>query len=210
MSVVANGNLGARVEYEEAGAVAAHEADSGAHSATLIAQGRHTIWIPAGAMIARTTNGAAAGSVEMTTNKNMVKTFDFDAATIEYVQFTIRMPKSWNEGTITFSPTWRHASTTTNFKVSWGLQGVAVSDDDTMDVAYGTAQYSNDTGGTTSDVYIGPESSAITIAGTPAAEDLVMFQVLRKADDGTNDTLAIDAGLIGVTLYITINASTDA
>jgi hypothetical protein len=172
--------------------------------------GKQAIYIPAGAMVARTTNGAAAGTVETTTNKIMLASLDFDASTIEYAQFKIRMPKSWNEGTVSFVPEWSHASTSTNFKVSWGLQGVAISDDDAGDAAFGTAQYSNDTGGTTDDFYAGPESSAITIAGTPAAEDLVVFQVLRKADDGTNDTLAIDARLLGITLYITTDAGNDA
>lgn len=161
-------------------------------------------------MSPRTTNGAAVGQIETTTNKVMVRTLDFDASTIEYAQFSIRMPKSWNEGTVTFIPSWSHASTTTNFKASWGLQAVAISDDDTLDVAFGTGQTSNDTGGTTNDLYAGPESSAVTIAGTPAAEDLVIFQVYRKADDGTNDTLAIDARLHGVTIYITTDAENDA
>lgn len=172
--------------------------------------GEHQIWIPAVAMISRTTNGAAHGVTEMTTNRNMFRTLDFDASTIEYAQFSIRMPKSWDEGTVTFIPEWSHAATATNFGVSWGLQAVAISNDDTGDVAFGTAQYSNDTGGTTNDLYAGPESSAITVAGTPAAEDLVMFQVLRKADDATNDTLAVDARLHGITLIITTNAGNDA
>lgn len=171
--------------------------------------GRQTVWIPASAMIARTTNGAASGTAETSTNKIMFKTLDFDASTIEYAQFSIRMPKSWNEGTVTAVFTWSHASTTTNFKVSWGLQAVAISNDDAGDAAFGTAQYANDEGGTTNDIYMSPETSAITIAGTPQAEDWVVFQVLRKADDGTNDTLAIDARLHGVTLYLTTDAATD-
>ena len=174
-----------------------------------VGQGKHTVWIPASAMIARTTNGAASGTAEMTTNKNMVKTLDFDATTQEFGQFEIAMPKSWDEGTVTFQPVWSHASTTTNFGVVWALQGVATSDDDTLDVAFGTEQTSTDTGGTTNDRYIGPESSAITIGGTPAEGDVVQFQVKRVVSDGS-DTMAIDARLHGVKLYITLNAATDA
>jgi hypothetical protein len=178
-------------------------------SGTTIDQGLHTIFIPAGAMISRTTNGAAVGTVEMTTNKNMFRTLDFDTTTQEFAQFSIRMPKSWNEGTVTFAPTWSHPSTTTNFGVVWELAGVAISDDDAGDVAFGTAQSSTDTGGTTNDIYVGPASSAITIAGTPAAEDYVMFQIARAPANGS-DTMAVDARLHGVTLYYTINAATDA
>lgn len=173
------------------------------------AYGKQAVWIPAGAMKARTTNGAAAGSTEMTTNKDMVVTLDFDTSTQEFAQFSIAMPKSWNESTVTFVPHWSHASTTTNFGVVWSLAGVAVSNDDALDVAFGTAQTSTDTGGTTNDYYAGPESSAITIAGTPAENDLVMFQVARVPSDGS-DTLAVDARLHGITLYITTNAGNDA
>lgn len=171
--------------------------------------GKHAIWVPVAAMTPRTTNGAASGLTELTSNKVMVRSLDFDAATVEYAQFSIRMPKSWDEGTVTFVPQWSHAATTTNFKVSWGLQAVAISDGETLDAAFGTAIYSNDTGGNTSYAYAGPESSAVTIAGTPAAQDLVIFQVLRKADDATNDTLAVDARLHGITVFITTDAGSD-
>jgi len=108
------------------------------------------------------------------------------------------MPLDYDGGTITAKFYWTHPATTVNFKVSWGLQGVATGDGDTLDVAQGTAVYANDEGGTTSDNYTSPATSAITIAGTPAAGKLINFRVLRKADDGTNDTLAVDAYLIGV------------
>lgn len=175
----------------------------------LAVAGRVGIWIPATAMIPRTTNGAAAGLGETTTNRVMRRTYDFDASTIEYVQFSMQMPKSWDEGTVTFAPWWSHPSTATNFKVSWGLQAVALSNDDALDTAFGTAQFSNDTGGTTDDLYKGDESSAITIAGSPAAEDVVIFQIQRKADDATNDTMTVDARLHGIMLYITTAAAID-
>ncbi|RUU92813.1 hypothetical protein EOB59_05495 [Mesorhizobium sp. M7A.F.Ca.MR.176.00.0.0] len=171
--------------------------------------GKHTLWVPAGAMTARTSNGAAAGSVETTTNKVMLKTLDFDASADEHAQFSILMPKSWDEGTVTFKPVWSHAATATNFGVAWFCQGLALSNDDAADSAFGTAQSSVDTGGTTNDIYVGPESSAITIGGTPAEGDLVVFQIYRDVSDA-GDTMAIDARLHGVHLYLTTNAATDA
>lgn len=171
--------------------------------------GKETIYVPAGAMVARTTNGAASGTVETTTNKVMLKTLDFDTSTQEFAQFSIRMPKSWNESTVTAAFTWSHASTTTNFGVVWALEGIALSDDDAGDTAFGTAQQVADTGGTTNDIYVTSATSAITIGGTPAAEDWVVFQVKRVPSDGS-DTMAIDARLHGVTVYITTDASTDA
>ncbi len=171
--------------------------------------GKQAIWIPAGAMATRTTNGAAAGTVELATNKQMLKTLDFDTSTQEFAQFWLAIPKQWDEGTVTFRPVWSHAATSTNFGAVFQLQGVAISDDDAADASFGTAQTSTDTGGTTNDIYVGPESSAITIAGTPAAEDVVCFQVARAPSDGS-DTLAVDARLHGIILYITTDAGTDA
>lgn len=171
--------------------------------------GRETIWIPAGAIFASTTNGASRGLVEMTTNKNMFSTLDYDTTTQEFGQFEIHFPKSWDLGTVTFQPVWSHAATTTNFGVVWALQGIARSDDDAGDVAFGTEQTSTDTGGTTNDIYVGPESAAITIGGTPAAGDTVQFQIKRAPANGS-DTMAIDARLHGLRLFFTSNAATDA
>jgi hypothetical protein len=76
-------------------------------------------------------------------------------------------------------------------------------------VAFGTAQTSTDTGGTTNDIYIGSESAAITIAGTPAQGDRVQFQINRTVANGS-DTMAVDARLHGIHLNYALNAATDA
>lgn len=165
--------------------------------------------VPAAAMTARTTNGAAAGSVEATTNKGMIVSLDFDASTQEYAQFDLPMPESWDEGTIQAEFVWSHPATTTNFGVVWGIQAVALADDDAQDAAFGTAQEVADTGGTTNDLYRSAKASAMTVAGSPAAGDLVRFQVYRKPSDGS-DTMAVDARLQAVRLYITTAAAVDA
>lgn len=177
-------------------------------TATGIAQGKTTIWIPAAAMLTRTTNGAAAGTVELSTNKIMIKSLDFDTTTQEFAQFSVWFPKSWNLGTVTFQPCFSQLTTAAG-GVVFGLAGVAVSDGDAIDAALGTAQTSTKTAGTANLEYQGPESSAITIAGTPAAGDRVIFQINRTVSDGS-DTLAQDARLHGVRLFYTTNASTDA
>lgn len=201
----------ASVTVSSYGATLVDDADAATALATLTAlgQGKHTAYISASSFTSRTTNGAAPGTVEMTTNKNMFRTLDFDAATQEFAQVEVHFPKSWNLGTVTFQPDWSHASTTTNFGVVWGLAGVAISDDDPGDVAFGTAQTATKTGGTTNDRYFSPESAAITIAGTPATGDTVQFQINRTVADGS-DTMAIDARLHGIRLFFTLNAATDA
>lgn len=168
------------------------------------APSKQTIWIPAGSMTARTTNGAATGTFESTTNKVMNKSLDFDTTTQEYAQFSIALPKGWDEGTVTFQPYWSAASGSGT--VAWTLAGVSLSDDDAIDTAFGTAQSSSDTLITALDVHVGPESSAITIAGTPAEGDLTYFQISR---DVGNDNLGVDALLLGIKLFITYDTPTD-
>lgn len=172
--------------------------------------GRHAIYVSAAGMRPSATGGCAAlANVATSANQPDLQTLDFDATTAEYAQFALVMPKKWNKGTITFKPHWSHASTATNFGVVWSLQAVAVGNDDAIATSYGTAQTSADTGGTTNDLYTGPESSPITVAGSPGDEEMVFFRVARLPSDG-RDTMAIDARLHGLTLYVTTSSDTDA
>jgi hypothetical protein len=164
-----------------------------------------SIWVPAAGIRPSSTGGCAAlALIASAANQPDISTLDFDATTAEYAQFWIRMPKNWNEGTITAKFYWSHAATTTNFGVRWGLQGVAISNDDTIAVAYGTAAEVTDTGGTTNDIYVSDATGAITVAGTPAADDMVAFRVYRDPANGA-DTMAIDARLHGVAVFYTKN-----
>jgi hypothetical protein len=173
-------------------------------------QGRHAVYIAAGSITPSVSGGCAVLSrIASAADQPDIVSLNFDPTTQEYAQFSLVMPKSWDEGTVTFAPVWSHAATTTNFGVVWDLQGYAASNDDAIATAFGTAQNSADTGGTTNDIYMGPESSAITIAGTPASEDTVFFRLSRVTGNGS-DTMAIDARLHGIVLYITTNADTDA
>lgn len=177
--------------------------------ATLGPAGKHSVPVMASSMTPRGTGGCAAlARASGATDQPDVSYLAFDASTTEHASFSIAMPPSWNEGTVTFIPHWKHPATVTNFGVCWKLRAVAVSNDDAIATSFGTAQSSVDTGGTTDDLYSGPESSAITIAGSPQPGDVVFFDVSRVHDDA-GDTLAVDAHLIGITLYLTTNAKND-
>ena len=78
-----------------------------------------------------------------------------------------------------------------------------------LDAAFGTAVTVTDAVTAANDVMISAETSAITIGGTPAEGDIVVFQFYRDAASGS-DTLAADAKLLSVKLFITTNAATDA
>ena len=159
-------------------------------------------------MTARTTAGAASWSAETSTNKIMIETMDFDTASDEYIQFSVRMPKGWNASTLTAAFTWSHAATSTNFGVAWGIQAVALVNDDGIDTAFGTAVVTTDTGGTTDDIYLSGDSTAITLSNTPAKSDWVVFQIFRDVSDA-GDTMAIDARLHGISLFYTTDSATD-
>lgn len=174
--------------------------------ANLATQGKHTIYQPARGMISRTTTGAPDGTTELATNDVMLVTKDFDPDADEFVQFDVWMPKGWNEGTVTAVLAWTAASGSGD--VIWGIQGLARSNDDALDTAFGSAVVVTDTLLTANDEHHTAETGAITIGGTPAENDRVIFQVYRDANAG-GDTLAVDAKLIGVKIIYTTNAATD-
>jgi len=175
--------------------------------------GVHNIWISAGAMrgalkfnpIAYCSVLAQIGGSSTTPD---IMSLDFDNVNQEYADFSMAMPKSWNEGTVTFNPYWSQRTTNATAGVVWNLCGLSVSNAESMGNVLGTVQKSTDTGGTGGCLYIGPTSSAITISNTPAAKDLVFFRISRVTGD-SNDTLAQDARLHGIMLNITVDADND-
>ena len=170
--------------------------------------GLQTIWVPAAAMRPTVSNGCAAiTDVETTAGRPDMQVLDFDTSADEHAQFQILFPKSWNEGTITFRVAWTTTATDTG-TVAWGLQGVAVGDGDTIDIAYGTAVVVSDAGQSTAeDLYLTAESSAVTIAGSPAVDQLCYFRIFR---DVSADAMEEDARLMGVRILFSTDAGNDA
>ncbi len=165
--------------------------------------GRQTIPVMAGSMSPRATAPASAGTFGVG-----LPTLDFDTTKQEYAVFSIPMPKSWNEGTVTFQPIWTNTAGLTTETVVFSLSGAALSNDDAgASPSQGTVQTSTDTWLAQNDIHFGPESAAITIGGSPAEGDLVVFEISRVTG---SDNLTGDAKLIGINLFITTNAATDA
>ena len=171
--------------------------------------GKESIWIPAAAMYPSTTNPCSdLTQVETTALRPDLKVLDFAAAADDFAQFAIAFPKSWNEGTITYQPFWTVTGTNTGTMV-WQLGGIAVSSDDTINTAFGTlvATTALAHSGTSNDLMVSAESGAVTIAGSPAANDLCFFQI-------NNDTSASGqtgaARLLGIKMFFTTDAANDA
>jgi hypothetical protein len=167
------------------------------------------MWVPASAMYGATTNPADAQQVETTAVRPDMKVLDFDPDTDEFAQFSVAFPKSWNEGTVTYQVYWTPSNTDTGDCI-FGLQGVAIGDGDTIDVAYGTAVDVTDAGiGTIEDQQVSAVSSAITIAGSPAVDQQTYFQLYRDANAG-GDTFTGDARVLGIKIFFTTDAANDA
>ncbi len=148
-----------------------------------------------------TTLGSAA-NVQTEYGSNDVDLFslDFDEDADEFAQWTVWMPDDWDAGTITAKFSWTAA--TGSGDVIWGLQGISYADSDPIDVAWGTGQTVTDTLLTAADIHYSPTTTAITLAGSPAAGELIQLRVYRDADVG-GDTLTADARLLGVKVFYT-------
>lgn len=172
-------------------------------------RGRHEIPVMAAAIRPSTTDGCDPLSVvEISAGQPDVASLDFDPNTQQYAQFCVPMPKSWNKSAITFKFIWSHAAAAT-FGVVFSLQGLALVDGDAIGQSFGTAVNVTDTGGTTDDVYVSPESAGVVVTvGSPVLVDLVYFRVSRVAANGS-DTLNVDARLHAVILIIETDQEND-
>ena len=169
--------------------------------------GRETIWVPANAMYGNTTNGAEAAQTELG-NGPELKHIAFDKDSDEFAQFAISFPKSWNEGTVSFKAYFTGNSTNTG-TVAFKLAGVGLADGELTNIAFGTAVQAEAKAhsGVAYNLNITRESGAITIAGTPVAEEYVFFEISR---DVSEDNFSADALLLGIKLFFTTNAGNDA
>jgi hypothetical protein len=192
--------------------------------------GTKTIWVPANDMTPTESDGCSAiTQVEGDTDypdyssPNMY-VLNFDKDDNEHAQFTVAFPKSWNLGTITYQVFWS-GDYSNGDGVEWGLQGRAFGDGDGIMasmayVGFPTATLIQDSTQGYPPMsenhlcYVTAESGDVTIAGSPADDDLCYFQVLRNPDGshgGTSgaDDMSADARLHGIKLFFTTDAAND-
>ena len=174
---------------------------------TVKVAGKESMWIPVNVMTPTVTNGCSAlTTVETTAGRPDMQVLDFDKDSDEFAQFAIAFPKSWNLGTITYQVFWSGLASTDD--VDWMVDAVAMNDNETIDVTYGTAIVVTDNAqGAVEELLVSAESAAVTIAGTPADNDLTYFRIGR---DVSGDAMAGDARLHGVKIFFTTDAANDA
>lgn len=160
------------------------------------------IWIPAGAFISTATSGAEITTREMATNDVNFAYAGFDTAADEFAEFVWTPPKNWDAGTVDFTVHWTNTAGLTTETVTFGLSGLALADNDALDTAYGTIITVADTWIAQNDLHISDQSSAVTIAGSPAAGEQVHFKLMR---DVSVDDLTGDADVLGIVLEYSVD-----
>lgn len=160
------------------------------------------LWIGAETWRSRISNGCSNTSSESTINKVNTYALVFDQTNDEFAQATVGMPSNWDGGTITAKFYW--LAPLGSGDVVWTLQARAFANGSVLDQAFGALVSVTDTLSANSQVQISSATSAITLAGSPAAGDLVIFQLSRDANN-VADTLTDDAYLLGVEITFTVS-----
>ena len=177
----------------------------------MLVAGKQTIWVPATAMYATSSNGCAdIEQTELTAGRPELKTLDFDPSSDENAQFSVAFPKAWDPSQLIMYQVFWTANSTNTGNCIWNLKGVAIANDDAIDVAFGTGIDITDAhSGTANDLNVTAQSSSVTVAGSPAADEDVFFNISRDANAG-GDTFSADAKLLGIKLFFATNLPNDA
>ena len=167
----------------------------------------HYIDIPAAAWTQSQTSGAEAKTVELgATYKKSRDVYAFDGASAESIEFDLVMDPAWSRDHLKFRFVWLPASgAVAGEGVVMKLSALALSDDDTVDAAQGTAVEVTDTvtAGADTDEHLSPASGNVTPAGTPAVWDTIHLQLSRDPANAS-DTMSADLYLVKVILEIKI------
>ena len=167
--------------------------------------GTEMIFIPAAAMMSNANSGATWTQGQ---NANLTfRMYQFANSATQGVQFYMGAPKRWNMSTVTAKFIWMPSRATSN-TVVWGIRGVAMKSGDAFDPVMGSNVCVANTTSGSQTIRITNPTPGLTIAGTPQADDLVVFEIFR-AGANSADTEAASVNLFGVNLYFTTNRLTD-
>ena len=145
-----------------------------------------TIVLSAGGWPSITSGCTGPAQEELPTNKVNLLTLNFASSTQSFAEYTVFMPSTYTGGTITAKFVWTSSSTSTN-SVVWGIAARAYSDGITLDQAFGTAVEVTDANtATANQVHISNATAAVTIAGSPAANQMVQFRIYRLGSGADN------------------------
>lgn len=167
--------------------------------------GVQDLWVGAASMLPRVTNGCSQLTrIEIATSLFNIQVLAFDQTTQEFAQFQFSLPPKYNNSTITVTPVW--TAIAGSGTVQWGVSFGSYRNDDPLTAAFGTPQTSDDTLLAINDLHKGPDTAAITPAGTLEDGNFMGGQISRNP---ASDTLNADALLLGLILHVTVDAGKD-
>ncbi len=170
--------------------------------------GKHSIYMPAGAILPTKTNGAKSKVTHLAGNIKSISTLDFSGSIDNKAQFSIAMPKSWNAGAVQFQLYWLCDHLTITNGATFKIAACSIGKADSFIKSFGveTSLTSNPTA-TKNDLIISAISGDLIIKDA-AANKLAFFQIYRDVSD-SGDTIATDVKLIGINLTYTTISATD-
>lgn len=173
--------------------------------------GKESAWLPSSAWNINLTSGAGSGSAEPTAGRAAITFLAFDSAADEFAQIELAMPLKWGLGTISYIDKWTASASSGTTGVAFGLRGVARADGETQDgAAFGTGVVvQDDRADGAYNHYSTPESTAVTIDGTPADGDAILLEKYRDVSDG-NDDMLTDALWKGMLMFYTTDQRFEA
>ena len=155
---------------------------------------------------AASTAPAVSNVVEIGTSLFAARTMDFADGSDLYCYFGIQMPKSWDAGALVLQFVWSATGTNAN-TVAWGASAISLGDDEVLTTAFAAPTVAAaDTNSTTADDIMISAEVSVTVGNSPAAEDYIMFEIMR---DISADTLAEAARLHGIRIHYTIDTGVD-
>lgn len=174
---------------------------------TASAAGLNTIWVPARAIYPSANSGCSATMLNFSSDtKPSIPVLTFSTSVKQYAEFSVFMPKSYDQGDVVLYAVWAHPSTTTNFGVRWEFSKLHVGDGSTLDTTLGSIVGVSDTGGSTNYLYV---SGSVTLTGgSPAIGKMAFFKMARDVAHA-DDNLAVTAYLLGVILGYTSDKAND-
>ncbi len=167
-----------------------------------------TVYVPAEGMRPRLTNGCATLQIDTgASGQPDIGYLGFNAATEQYAEFSVRLPKSWNQGAIDAELYFTKSGTGTG-DVMWGAQAVYVPDTAAFAASFGTAAETTKAVSASTKVLHKATTVTLTPGGTLGNAGVTYFRLYRKAAAG-GDTFASDAWLLGVALKYTTSVADD-
>jgi len=163
-------------------------------TATIADVGKQDLWLPVNLFSATPTFSTTSTTVYA--RLSYVDGF----TTSKYVQYV--MPRNYDGGTLKVRVYWSDTASSSTNSVVWSIGCLAMSDTESLNGAYGTAQTLTDSNSGENTLNVSAQTSSITCAGSPTDADMLTFQVSRLGADAS-DTLTDSVDLHGVSIEYT-------